>query len=137
MEDEIEEAQEMLDKMGLEGKLVKRLINGVKAKGRAGKGMIDALVVMGEATKLSQLAEKAYVDMSTGRLKGTPDFDKAEEFIDRSIKLLDKAIGAFPTTAGTLLPVRKKLLIQQLDIRYQRVGTTKSIEELEMEVGSQ
>ncbi len=132
--DEEEKAEQTLEGMGFGAKMVRGIINGLKAKGRDGKQVVDTLVIMADATKLSQLAEKAYFDAQAGKPKTNADYDRAEEFCDRSIKLLDKAMAAMPTTIGTLFPLKKRVMMQDLDIRYQRAGVSKSKEELEAEV---
>jgi hypothetical protein len=135
-EDE-ENAEQTLEGMGYSAKIVRGMINGLKAKGREGKQVIDTLVLMADATKLSQLAEKTYFDAKNGKPKTNADYDKAEEFCGRSIKLLDKAMAAMPSTVGTLFPLKKRVMMQELDIRYQRIGVSKSKEELEAEVDRQ
>ena len=90
-------------------------------------------MLMTDAVKLSQLAEKAYWDANHGKIKTNADFDRAEELADRGIKLLDKAMVDFPSTISTLQPVRKKLELQLIDVRHQRQGQTLSVEELEAE----
>ena len=93
------------------------MLKSLKAKGRQGGQFIDALVIMGEATKQSELAEKAYWDYSKNSVRTDADFERAEELLDRGIKNLDRAMTAFPTTISALLPVKKKLMIQYLDIQ--------------------
>lgn len=131
--EDIKGAEEQLSSMGLEGKLVKRFIGSVKAKGRGGKAFIDTLAIMGEATKLSQMAEKEYWDARKEGPKSKADYDRAEELADRSIKMLDRAMESFPTTINTLLPLKEKVVIQKIDIKYQRQGITKPIAELQAE----
>jgi hypothetical protein len=132
--EDIKGAEEQLSSMGLEGKLVKRFIGSVKAKGRGGKAFIDTLAIMGEATKLSQMAEKEYWDANKDSPKSKADYDRAEELADRSIKMLDKAMFAFPSTIGTLMPLKEKAMIQKRDIIYQRYGIVKSPIDLKAEV---
>ena len=132
-EEAYKNAEEVLKANGIAGKMVARMIKSLKAKGRQGGQFIDALVIMGEATKQSQLAEKAYWDYSKNSVRTDADFERAEELLDRGIRNLDRAIAAFPTTISTLLPVKKKLMIQYLDIQHQRKGEVLDPAELEKE----
>lgn len=127
-------SEEELNANGLSGKLVKRMINGLKSKGREGKQLVDTLVITTQASKLSELAQKQYYDVDKDKPKTNADYDKADEFLGRSIKLLDKAMSAFPTLIPSLLPIKKKVMVQQLDVKYQRNGIIKSPEELQAEV---
>lgn len=131
--EDAEAAEEQLNSMGIQGKLVKRFINSAKAKGREGKAFVDTLVLMGEATKLSQMAEKTYWDTKNNAVKAHADYERASELVQRSIKMLDRAMDSFPTTISTLQPLKKKLLVQKLDIKYQSEGVTKTEEELQAE----
>ena len=63
-EEAYKNAEEVLKANGIAGKMVARMLKSLKAKGRQGGQFIDALVIMGEATKQSELAEKAYWDYS-------------------------------------------------------------------------
>lgn len=128
-----EEAQKILEGSGLSGKLVSKLIKGFKAKGRQGGEFVNALVLMGQATKVSELAEKAYWDYGKNAPKTDADFKRAEELAERSIKMLDKCMVDFPTTMSAIMPVKKKVMIQYLDIQHQRKGEILSPEELEKE----
>ena len=132
-EEAYKDAEEVLKANGIAGKMVARMIKSLKAKGRQGGQFVDALVIMGEATKQSQLAEKAYWDYSKNSVRTDADFERAEELLDRGIRNLDRAIAAFPTTISTLLPVKKKLMIQYLDIQHQRKGEILDPAELEKE----
>ena len=75
-----EEAEKLLNDSGLSGKLVKKVIKGIKAKGRKGGQFVDALVLMSQATKLSEMAEKAYWDYGKNGPKNGADYTRAEEF---------------------------------------------------------
>jgi hypothetical protein len=132
-EEAYKEAEELLKANGVAGKMVARMIRGLKAKGRQGGQLVDALVIMGEATKQSQLAEKAYWDYSKNGVKTNADYDRAEEILTRAIRNLDRTMNVFPTTVGALLPVKKKLMIQNLDIQHQRKGEVLDPAELERE----
>ena len=132
-EEAYKNAEEVLKTNGIAGKMVARMLKSLKAKGRQGGQFIDALVIMGEATKQSQLAEKAYWDYSKNSVRTDADFDRAEELLDRGIRNLDRAMAAFPTTISALLPVKKKLMIQYLDIQHQRKGEVLEPEVLEKE----
>ena len=132
-EEAYKNAEEVLKANGIAGKMVARMLKSLKAKGRQGGQFIDALVIMGEATKQSELAEKAYWDYSKNSVRTDADFDRAEELLDRGIRNLDRAMAAFPTTISTLLPVKKKLMIQYLDIQHQRKGEVLEPEVLEKE----
>ena len=132
-EEAYKDAEEVLKANGIAGKMVARMIKSLKAKGRQGGQFVDALVIMGEATKQSQLAEKAYWDYSKNSVRTDADFERAEELLDRGIRNLDRAIAAFPTTISTLLPVKKKLMIQYLDMQHQRKGEVLEPAELEKE----
>lgn len=132
-EEAYKNAGEGLKANGIAGKMVARMLKSLKAKGRQGGQFIDALVIMGEATKQSELAEKAYWDYFKNSVRTDADFDRAEELLDRGIKNLDRAMTAFPTTISTLLPVKKKLMIQYLDIQHQRKGEVLDPEVLEKE----
>ena len=132
-EEAYKNAEEVLKANGMAGKMVARMLKSLKAKGRQGGQFVDALVIMGEATKQSQLAEKAYWDYSKNSVRTDADFERAEELLDRGIRNLDRAIAAFPTTISTLLPVKKKLMIQYLDIQHQRKGEILDPAELEKE----
>ena len=132
-EEAYKNAEEVLKTNGIAGKMVARMLKSLKAKGRQGGQFIDALVIMGEATKQSQLAEKAYWDYQKNSVRTDADFDRAEELLDRGIKNLDRAMTAFPTTISALLPVKKKLMIQYLDIQHQRKGEILDPEVLEKE----
>ena len=132
-EEAYKNAEEVLKANGIAGKMVARMLKSLKAKGRQGGQFIDALVIMGEATKQSELAEKAYWDYQKNSVRTDADFDRAEELLDRGIKNLDRAMTAFPTTISALLPVKKKLMIQYLDIQHQRKGEVLDPAELEKE----
>ena len=132
-EEAYKEAEAILKANGIAGKMLSRAIKGMKAKGRQGGKFIQALAIMGEATKQSQLAEKAYWDYNTDKPKTDADYKRAEELVQRAINNLDRAMAAFPATIGTLEPVRKKLMIQWLDIQYQRKGEIKDPADLEAE----
>ena len=132
-EEAYKDAEEVLKANGIAGKMVARMIKSLKAKGRQGGQFVDALVIMGEATKQSQLAEKAYWDYSKNSVRTDADFERAEELLDRGIRNLDRAMAAFPTTISTLLPVKKKLMIQYLDMQHQRKGEVLEPAELEKE----
>ena len=132
-EEAYKNAEEVLKANGMAGKMVARMLKSLKAKGRQGGQFIDALVIMGEATKQSELAEKAYWNYSKNSVRPDADFERAEELLDRGIKNLDRAMTAFPTTISALLPVKKKLMIQYLDIQHQRKGEILEPAELEKE----
>ena len=132
-EEAYKNAEEVLKANGMAGKMVARMLKSLKAKGRQGGQFIDALVIMGEATKQSELAEKAYWDYQKNSVRTGADFGRAEELLDRGIKNLDRAMTAFPTTISALLPVKKKLMIQYLDIQHQRKGEILEPEVLEKE----
>lgn len=133
-ESDEKDAEDQLNSMGLQGKLIKRFLKSAKAQGRKGKAFVDTLVIMGEATKLSQMAEKAYWDTKADAPKSRADYARAADLTQRSIRMLDKAMDSFPTTIDTLMPLKKKLMAQELDIKYQSEGKVKTNKELMVEV---
>ena len=132
-EEAYKEAEAIMKANGIAGKMLSRAIKGMKAQGRQGGKFIQALAIMGEATKQSQLAEKAYLDYNTDKPKTDADYNRAEELVQRAINNLDRAMAAFPSTIGTLDPVRKKLVIQWLDIQHQKKGEILDPADLEAE----
>ena len=132
-EEAYKEAEDILKANGVGGKFVSRIIKGMKAKSRQGGQFVQALAIMGEATKESQLAEKAYWNYNTDKPKTDADYKRAEELVQRAINNLDRAMAAFPSTIGTLDPVRKKLVIQWLDIQHQKKGEILDPADLEVE----
>ena len=85
-EEAYKNAEEVLKANGIAGKMVARMLKSLKAKGRQGGQFIDALVIMGEATKQSELAEKAYWDYSKNSVRTDADFERAEELLDRGMQ---------------------------------------------------
>ena len=127
-------SEKALKETGLSGNLVKRLIGGLKGKGAEGKAITDTLVIMTRAAALSTAAQKQYWDIDKDKPKTNADYERATELAERSIKLLDTAMASFPALIATLLPIKKKVMVQLKDIRYQQGSMIKSPEELAAEV---
>ena len=93
------------------------------------------LTNMARATRYSIEAEKIYWDRKEGKPKTDADYDKAEKILNDGIKLIDQAILDFPSTAGSFLSIKDKMLVQLKDIEFQRKGINKPIEEIQKKVG--
>ena len=132
-EEDLKETEDVLKEQGVAGHVLSHMLKSMKAKGRGGAKYVNAIALMSRAVRLSQDAEKAYWDYHKEGPKSRADFARAEELLGRGIRSLDRAMLDFPTTTDTLMPVRKKLSIQYLDVQHQRRGKVVSPEELEKE----
>lgn len=133
-EEDLKEAEEGFSEAGMSKWMVRQYIRTAKAKGAKGGAAFKTLVVMGQVTKLSQLAEKAYYDKHTGEIKKEPDYERSEDLLNRCIRLIDNVATTFPESLTGLFPLKKKIMVQLLDVQYLRQGTVKTPEELTAEV---
>lgn len=132
-DEDLEGAEEVLKANGVSGRIVAKMLKGLKQKGERADEGVKAVVIMSEAVKQSQLAEKAYWDYKHDKVRSDADFSRAEELVMRGVRNLDRAMLWFPTTTSSLEPVKKKLMIQYIDIQHQRKGEILSVEQLEKE----
>ena len=126
--------EELEDSSFVEKTMMKGMLKKLQAGGRQTQKLMLALKDLGYATRWSQDSIKEYWDVKADKPKENADYDKAEKMLNKGIEIMDKVLADFPTTVSSVLPIKKKLLVQLCEIRHLRVGELKPYEEYEKEV---